>query len=126
MGTIPLKIAALSSLLTLAVAATAWAHVTVAPEEVAAEEYETLTVTVPTEKEIPTTEVRVEVPDGSTVSGVQPVPGWDYEFEEDGGTDLRVDGDGRVSDLGALVGGWGPEGQVPGVLCVSDCNLQNG
>jgi uncharacterized protein YcnI len=85
LGTIPLKIAALSSLLTLAVAATAWAHVTVAPEEVAAEEYETLTVTVPTEKEIPTTEVRVEVPDGFTVSGVQPVPGWDYEFEEDGG-----------------------------------------
>jgi hypothetical protein len=50
----------------------------------------------------------------------------EVEFEEDGGTDLRVDGDGRVSDLGALVGGWGPEGQVPGVLCVSDCNLQNG
>jgi uncharacterized protein YcnI len=81
----PLKVAALSALLTLDVAGTAWAHVTVAPEEVAAEEYETLTVTVPTEKEIPTTEVRVEVPDGFTVSGVQPFPGWDYEFEEDGG-----------------------------------------
>jgi uncharacterized protein YcnI len=66
----PLKVAALSALLTLDVAGTAWAHVTVAPEEVAAEEYETLTVTVPTEKEIPTTEVRVEVPDGFTVSGV--------------------------------------------------------
>jgi uncharacterized protein YcnI len=82
---IPLKVAALSTLLTLAVAGASWAHVTVAPEEVAAEEYETLTVTVPTEKETPTTEVRVEVPDGFTVSGVQPVPGWDYEFEEDGG-----------------------------------------
>jgi uncharacterized protein YcnI len=80
-----LKVAALSSLLTLAVAGTSWAHVTVAPEEVAAEDYETLTVTVPTEKEVPTTEIRVEVPDGFTVSGVQPVPGWDYEFEEDGG-----------------------------------------
>jgi uncharacterized protein YcnI len=82
---ISLKVAAASSLLTLAVAGTSWAHVTVAPEEVLAEEYETLTVSVPTEKEIPTTEVRVEVPDEFTVAGVQPVPGWDYEFEEDGG-----------------------------------------
>ncbi len=85
MRAIWLKVAAASSLLTLAVAGTSWAHVTVAPEEVTAEDYETLTVTVPTEKEMPTTEVRVEVPDGFTVSGVQPVPGWDYEFEEDGG-----------------------------------------
>jgi uncharacterized protein YcnI len=82
---ISLKVAAVSSLLTLAVAGTSWAHVVVTPEEVAAEDYETLTVSVPTEKEVPTTEVRVEVPDGFTVSGVQPVPGWDYEFEEDGG-----------------------------------------
>jgi uncharacterized protein YcnI len=82
---ISLKVAALSSFLTLAFVGTSWAHVMVTPEEVTAEEYETLTVTVPTEKEIPTTEVRVEIPDGFTVSGVQPVPGWDYEFEEDGG-----------------------------------------
>lgn len=75
----------MSSLLTLAVAGTSWAHVVVTPEEVGAEDYETFTVTVPTEKDIPTTEVRVEVPEGFTVSGVQPVPGWDYEFEEDGG-----------------------------------------
>jgi Domain of unkown function (DUF1775) len=75
-----------SSLLTLAVAGTSWAHVVVTPEEVGAEDYETFTVTVPTEKDIPTTEVRVEVPEGFTVSGVQPVPGWDYEFEEDGRT----------------------------------------
>jgi uncharacterized protein YcnI len=80
-----LKVAALSSSLTLAVASVAWAHVVVSPEEVAAGDYETLTVSVPTEKEVPTTEVRVEVPEGFTLSGVQPVPGWQYEFEEDGG-----------------------------------------
>jgi uncharacterized protein YcnI len=80
-----LRVAALSSLLMLVVAGTAWAHVVVSPEEVPAEEFETLTVTVPTEKEIPTTEVRVEIPEGFTVFGVQPVPGWDYEFEEEGG-----------------------------------------
>jgi uncharacterized protein YcnI len=82
---ISIKVAAVSSFLTLAVAGTSWAHVEVTPEEVVAEEYATLTVTVPTEQDVPTTEVRVEVPEGFTVSGVQPVPGWEYEFEEDGG-----------------------------------------
>ncbi len=80
-----LKVAALSSSLTLAVASVAWAHVVVSPEEVAAGDYETLTVSVPTEKEVPTTEVRVEVPEGFVLSGVQPVPGWEYGFEEDDG-----------------------------------------
>ena len=65
----------------LAVSAPAWAHVVVSPEEVTAEDYATLTVSVPTEKEVPTTKVRVEVPDGFVLSGVQPVPGWDYSFE---------------------------------------------
>lgn len=74
-----------STCIMLTVSAPAWAHVVVSPEEVAAGDYETLTVSVPTEKEVPTTEVRVEVPDGFTLSGVQPVPGWEYAFEEEGG-----------------------------------------
>ena len=69
----------------LAVTAPAHAHVVVSPEEVTAGEYETLTVSVPTEKEIPTTEIRVEVPEGFLLSGVQPVPGWGHAFEEDRG-----------------------------------------
>jgi uncharacterized protein YcnI len=69
----------------LAVSAPAWTHVVVSPEEVTAGDYETLTVSVPTEKEIPTTEIRVEVPEGFLLSGVQPVPGWEHTFEEDGG-----------------------------------------
>jgi uncharacterized protein YcnI len=69
----------------LAVSAPAWAHVVVSPEKVTAGDYETLTVSVPTEKEIPTTEIRVEVPEGFLLSGVQPVPGWEHTFEEDGG-----------------------------------------
>jgi uncharacterized protein YcnI len=52
---------------------------------VTAGDYETLTVSVPTEKEIPTTKIRVEVPEGFLLSGVQPVPGWEHTFEEDGG-----------------------------------------
>src|ERR671911_692385 len=69
----------------LAVSAPAWAHVVVSPEVVTAGDYETLTVSVPTEKEIPTTKIRVEVPEGFLLSGVQPVPGWEHTFEEDGG-----------------------------------------
>jgi uncharacterized protein YcnI len=77
--------AALGLCAMLAVSAPVWAHVVVSPEEVTAGDYETLTVSVPTEKEVPTTEIRVEVPKGFLLSGVQPVPGWEHSFEEDGG-----------------------------------------
>ena len=66
-------------------ASAVWAHVRVLPEEVPADSFEVFTVRVPTEKEVPTTQVRVEVPEGFTVSRVEPVPDWDYELEEDGG-----------------------------------------
>jgi uncharacterized protein YcnI len=77
--------AALGLCAMLALSGPVWAHVTVSPEEVTAGDYETLTVSVPTEKEVPTTEIRVEVPEGFLLSGVQPVPGWEHAFEEDGG-----------------------------------------
>src|SRR4028118_41054 len=77
--------AALSLCAMLALSAPAEAHVVVSPEEVTAGDYETLTVSVPTEREIPTTEIRVEVPEGFLLSGVQPVPGWEHAFEEDRG-----------------------------------------
>src|ERR671917_1024394 len=82
--------AALSLCAMLAVSAPVRAHVVVSPEEIAAGDYETLTVSVPTEKEVPTTEIRVEVPEGFLLSGVQPVPGWEYAFEEDGGVITAV------------------------------------
>src|SRR4028118_1193781 len=74
----------------LALSAPVWAHVTVSPEEVSAGDYETLTVSVPTEKEVPTTEIRVEVPEGFLLSGVQPVPGWEHAFEENRGVVTAV------------------------------------
>jgi uncharacterized protein YcnI len=74
----------------LVVSAPVLAHVVVSPEVVTAGDYETLTVSVPTEKEIPTTEIRVEVPEGFLLSGVQPVPGWKHGFEEDGGVVTAV------------------------------------
>src|SRR3712207_3954559 len=78
------------AVLTLATPGLAWAHVTVSPEQVPAGDYETLTVSVPTEKKVPTTKIRVEVPEGFLLSGVQPVPGWKYAFEEDGGVATAV------------------------------------
>jgi uncharacterized protein YcnI len=71
--------------LLLGTASVVWAHVRVLPEEVPADGFEVFTVRVPTEKEVPTTEVRVEVPEGFTVSRVEPVYGWDYELEEEAG-----------------------------------------
>jgi uncharacterized protein YcnI len=74
----------------LVMSAPAWAHVVVSPEQVTAGDYETLTVSVPTEKEIPTTKIRVEVPEGFLLSGVQPVPGWKHTLEEKGGVVTAV------------------------------------
>ncbi|MGH3144233.1 MAG: YcnI family protein [Rubrobacter sp.] len=90
MRTVLLRVALLGALFTLVGSGPAWAHVVVSPEEVAAGDYETLTVSVPTEKEVPTTEVRVEVPEGFLLSGVQPVPGWEHAFEERGGVVVAV------------------------------------
>lgn len=79
------RIVFLSTMLMLVVTSVASAHVRVLPEEVPADTFEVFTVRVPTEKDIPTTGVRVEVPEGFTISRVQPVPGWDYELEEQAG-----------------------------------------
>ena len=56
----------------LASASQVSAHVSLSPKE-AVVGYTTFTVNVPTEKEIPTTEIRVVVPDGVEVHGVAPV-----------------------------------------------------
>lgn len=59
------------------------AHATVSPKQVVAGAYETFTLKVPSEKEIPTTKVKVEIPAGFAVSRVKPVPGWTYTFTKD-------------------------------------------
>ena len=79
------RIVLLSMILTLALTSVASAHVRVLPEEVPADSFEVFTVRVPTEKDVPTTGVRVEVPEGFEISRVEPVPGWDYDLEEEAG-----------------------------------------
>jgi uncharacterized protein YcnI len=69
------------SALTLAFAGAAWAHVEVSPGEVPAGGTETLTVEVPTEKEVPTTEVRLELPEGFEATGAEAPAGWQSEVQ---------------------------------------------
>lgn len=78
----------------------AQAHAVIFPRQVTAESYEKFVLRVPTEKDIPTVAVRVEVPEGFTVSRVQPLPGWDYELERNA--------DGQVTAVSWTGGEIGP------------------
>lgn len=60
------------------------AHVTVKPGEVPTASYQTFTVNVPNEKEIPTTQVRVVVPAGVTSVTPTQKSGWVTETKKDG------------------------------------------
>lgn len=60
------------------------AHVTVVPKTSMTGAWETYTLKVPVEKEIPTTKVTIKVPTGVEIMSYQPVPGWKYSEEKDG------------------------------------------
>jgi uncharacterized protein YcnI len=72
----------LTLFLSLGFAGLASAHVTVQPTEVPAGSYQVFTVRVPTEKEIATTSVKLAIPDGVSVSRIEPKPEWTYEIEK--------------------------------------------
>lgn len=69
--------------LMLAFAGLASAHVTVQPSQVPANSYQVFTMRVPTEKEIATVEVKLEVPADVNVSRFEPKPDWTYTLEKD-------------------------------------------
>lgn len=71
-----LRVVVTSFFLTFALAGAALAHVEVSPGQVPAGATETFTIEVPTEKEVPTTEVRLELPDGFEATGAEPPSGW--------------------------------------------------
>lgn len=58
------------------------AHVTVWPKQSTTGAWEKYTVRVPSEKNVNTTKVRLEFPQGVQVESVMPVPGWNYQFEK--------------------------------------------
>ena len=66
------------------------AHVGIQPAEAPPGTSQTFTVRVPTERDVPTVRVRMEFPNGMTVSRFQPKPGWQREIERD--TSGRITG----------------------------------
>ncbi|WP_238594630.1 YcnI family copper-binding membrane protein [Caenibacillus caldisaponilyticus] len=64
-------------------AGVASAHVTVSPNQVPADSYQKFTVKVPTEKNVPTVKVKVEIPKDVDIASFEPVPGWKYQVEKD-------------------------------------------
>lgn len=76
--------AAAIAIVVLFVASVAGAHVTVWPQQSQAGAGERYTVRVPTEGQIPTTSVELEVPSDVTVSGVLVGAGYSYDVRRDG------------------------------------------
>ncbi|WP_342048501.1 YcnI family copper-binding membrane protein [Bacillus sp. OTU530] len=59
------------------------AHVTVKPSTSATGAWETYTMKVPVEKDVPTTKVSLKIPSGVELEQYQPVPGWTFSEEKD-------------------------------------------
>jgi uncharacterized protein YcnI len=68
----------------LLAAAPAYAHVTVRPQQSVAGATERYTVRVPTEGQVATTSVELEIPSEVTVTEVVPGGGFEYEVRRDG------------------------------------------
>ncbi|QWU18365.1 DUF1775 domain-containing protein [Paenibacillus sophorae] len=62
-------------------AATASAHVTIAPAQSAAGAWETYTLKVPSEKDSPTVELDLRIPEGAQFMQYEPVSGWDVTVD---------------------------------------------
>ncbi|RRJ67529.1 DUF1775 domain-containing protein [Paenibacillus oralis] len=69
--------AAAATLLFVGVAS---AHVTVSPGESAPGAWQTYTIKVPVEKDIPTVKVALKIPDGVEFKQYRPIPDWDVEL----------------------------------------------
>lgn len=61
----------------------AFAHVVVTPNEVVTAKYQTFSVSVPNEKEIPTTQLRLVIPDNIKSITATVKPGWTIATEKD-------------------------------------------
>ena len=86
--------AACAALLMLAPAARA--HIVVTPGEVAAGQSATFEMRVPTELHVPTTRVRLQIPDGFSFSSIEPVAGWKITIERTGDRVTAVEAKGKL------------------------------
>ncbi|MDH2363185.1 YcnI family protein [Priestia megaterium] len=68
---------------TIAFAGTASAHVVVYPQEATQGSYEKFTVRVPSEKDVPTTKVKIDIPKDVEISRFEPKEGWKYDIQKD-------------------------------------------
>lgn len=84
---------------------TAMAHVVVRPAEVSVAKYQVFTTSVPNEKEVPTTRVRLLIPEGLEHVSPTVKPGWTITINKSGEGE-----DERVSEI-IWSGGSIPEGQ---------------
>lgn len=89
-------VAALVAVSALVFPAAAFAHVIVSPGEVAAGSRVTFELRVPTEEPVPTTHVRLLIPEGVVVSGVEPVYGWKIKLEREGGRVVAISAKGSL------------------------------
>ncbi len=74
----------LASVLALIFSATASAHVTVKPAEVVTAGFQTFTIGVPNEKNIPTTGIKLTIPDGLKHVSPTQKAGWEIQIEKQG------------------------------------------
>jgi uncharacterized protein YcnI len=81
------------------------AHVVVKPNEVGVGAFQTFTIGVPVEKDIPTTGLRVVIPQGLKHVSPNVKPGWTISIQREGEGD-----DARVTEV-SWTGGIIPEGQ---------------
>ncbi|USB33692.1 YcnI family protein [Paenibacillus sp. YPG26] len=86
---------------TLLFAGLASAHITVKPSASKPKAYETYTLKIPVEKEVPTVKIAIKVPAGVDFKNYQPVPGWKVEtVKDDAGRITTVtwaaEGDGGI------------------------------
>ncbi|GGG04537.1 YcnI family copper-binding membrane protein [Paenibacillus aceti] len=63
--------------------ANASAHVTVSPSSSAPGSWETYSIKIPSEKDLPTTKVALKVPEGFDFKQYRPVPDWEVELTKD-------------------------------------------
>lgn len=76
-------ISIISLLLTLVLPSVIFAHSTVSPSETATSKYETFTLSVPTEKDVPTVGIRLVVPSGVDRFTPFVKPGWTLNITKD-------------------------------------------